>query len=80
MEDEENKPLINEENNFIADSSTPSSRYLGFLHNRTSTTTSFKCSHLFDNLVKENEEEPNIIAAVFVVAFDTHCGKCQLVN
>ena len=80
--DEDSQPLLNNVDNsrFTA----PRSRFLSAFRTKTSDEAcqSNDPSNVFLNFAEEEEEstEPDLIAAVFVVAFDTHCGKSNALN
>ena len=77
-EEEDTKPLLNNSDSAFA---APRSRFLAGLRNKSSSKEQLTQvpSNLFLDFAKEVEEEensePDLIAAVFVVAFDTHSGK-----
>jgi len=86
MEDEEDRqPLLNEDGHLDSQFTAPRSRFLSAFRNRSLSKESFENnapSNLFFNFAEEEEKttEPDLIAAVFVVAFDTHSGKYRTIN
>lgn len=77
MDDEDTQPLLNEENGskkvFTAAKSQFFSWNIRSANNQDSGIIA-DSADVFHNIVEENESEPDLIAAVFVVAFDIHSG------
>ena len=81
MNDEEERPLLNEDGDSHASDTfvAPKSGLFSSLRAKSSSKQVVENydspSSFFNFAEKEEASEPDLIASVFVVAFDTHCGE-----
>ena len=77
MDDEDVRPLLNDNGNPNDSLSGSKSRLFSWNktnRNKKDSSLIADTADIFHSIVEENELEPDLVAAVYVVAFDTHSG------